>query len=77
MNGEKVTINGLQFVRTDLGLIYSPAPSLLPRKHDCPDCMECAFCSNARCDACRAQRKGRASGDGTTVVTRSELRTTF
>lgn len=57
MDTEEVTINGLCFVRTDLGLIYSPKRIDAARKNDCPDCMECAFCSNSRCDACLAQKK--------------------
>lgn len=29
------------------------APRPNPKKHPCPDCAACQFCSDRRCDLCR------------------------
>lgn len=54
MEADKVVINGLTFVKSDIGLVYSPRRDDFARKYDCPDCEQCGFCSDVRCKACRA-----------------------
>ena len=60
---ELVTRDGLCFRRTDLGLVFVPRYRAGGRKHMCPDCAECALCSDARCDACR-EKRGEEKGQG-------------
>jgi len=50
---EFVYQNGLCFEKTPHGLIFRPEYRAQPRKHDCPDCMQCALCSDPRCALCR------------------------
>lgn len=50
---EFVYQNGLCFEKTPRGLIFRPQYRAHPRKHDCPDCMQCALCSDPRCALCR------------------------
>jgi len=40
-------------------LVYDPKRSMpdSPKKHCCADCHFCQFCSDARCNACRGERK--------------------
>jgi tRNA (cytidine/uridine-2'-O-)-methyltransferase len=37
------------------GRIYSPGESGGPKKHPCPDCLECGWCSDSRCALCRRE----------------------
>lgn len=44
--------NGLRFEKTPMGLVFSPVFNGANRKHNCPDCMTCAVCADARCEVC-------------------------
>ena len=35
------------------GMIYIPDRRKIRRKHPCPDCFACHWCSNDRCLSCR------------------------
>jgi len=50
---EFVTLDGLRFEKTPHGLIFCPEYDPTHRKHTCPDCMTCAWCSDPRCAVCR------------------------
>lgn len=49
----------LHFVMIGGLKVYSPAASLLdcPKKHPCPDCHFCQYCSDARCQTCRCSER--------------------
>lgn len=56
------------FVRIEgfRGLVYVPEHKEGLKKHPCPDCYVCQFCSDERCELCRKRRycaKGRAEED--------------
>ncbi|MDP6523627.1 MAG: hypothetical protein QGI24_00175 [Kiritimatiellia bacterium] len=38
------------------GLVYVPDEESGPKKHNCPDCLSCGWCSDNRCDACLAKK---------------------
>jgi hypothetical protein len=35
------------------GRVYAPDADARPKKHPCPDCFDCRWCSDARCEQCR------------------------
>jgi hypothetical protein len=49
---EYVCIDGLRFEKTPHGLVYCPEYQSGHRKHQCPDCIACAWCSDPRCAVC-------------------------
>ena len=50
----------MPFVRIEgvSGKVFIPERSPEPKKHACPDCCECARCSDDRCRVCR-ERPGQ------------------
>jgi hypothetical protein len=52
-----------------LGLVYVPDDDGGPKKHPCPDCHFCQWCSDNRCELCLegkscADAGGREGGPG-------------
>ena len=52
-----------------VGLVYVPdEEDAASKKHNCPDCFHCQWCSDARCAECRREKKslpgGRCTGHG-------------
>jgi len=43
------------------GLVFEPDEPVT-RKHPCPDCFSCQFCSEARCVECRRRKRSIACG---------------
>lgn len=52
---EFVFRDGLCFEKQPYGLVFCPQYHPHPRKHQCPDCMQCAMCSDPRCALCRSR----------------------
>ncbi|OGP64066.1 MAG: hypothetical protein A2170_07055 [Deltaproteobacteria bacterium RBG_13_53_10] len=48
--------NGVRFEITPYGLFYSPQKKGQRKKHPCPDCTFCLWCSESRCSLCLSQR---------------------
>ena len=51
------------------GMIYVPEGGCGKKKHPCPDCFSCQWCSNERCRSCRGgkscrQKKAPAENTG-------------
>jgi hypothetical protein len=44
------TVKGLK------GKVYVPERCPEPKKHSCPDCFACQWCSDERCTMCRLAR---------------------
>ncbi|NWF56831.1 MAG: hypothetical protein HXY45_18760 [Syntrophaceae bacterium] len=52
---------GNRFAATARGLIYCPRAGGA-KKHPCPDCYFCQFCSDSRCGLCRRGPQPRKNG---------------
>ncbi|MBI9074091.1 MAG: hypothetical protein JEZ02_01685 [Desulfatibacillum sp.] len=50
-----VVLDGMRFLRTSNGLVFTPEFNPHNRKHSCPDCASCAMCADSRCTACLGQ----------------------
>ncbi|MDY6990916.1 MAG: hypothetical protein SWQ30_22980 [Thermodesulfobacteriota bacterium] len=57
-----VHLDGMRFEKTPFGLVFCPEYSPHHRKHHCPDCMECAWCSDPRCAVCRKDDEATSKG---------------
>lgn len=58
-----------------VGLVFEPPHSGAPRKHPCPDCFACQFCSDDRCRVCRRMKRcRRAAGAGGSRTRRCKSR---
>jgi len=56
--------DGLRFEQTLDGLVFCPEYDEGLRKHKCPDCMSCGWCSDSRCAACLREAPGECKADG-------------
>jgi hypothetical protein len=56
---EYIFIDGLRFEKTSYGLVYCPEYQSGHRKHHCPDCIACAWCSDPRCAVCREPKQSQ------------------
>lgn len=54
----------MAFVRIEgfRGLVFVPEKNTGPKKHPCPDCFECGYCSDERCGLCR-KKKNKVNDD--------------
>ncbi len=54
-------------VRGLVGMVFEPPHAGAPKKHPCPDCFSCQFCSDDRCRVCRRKKRcQRADAGGCT-----------
>ncbi len=67
--GEKefIVVGENRFEVTPQGLIFCPGGGEGKKKHPCPDCHFCQWCSDSRCNLCRRDvegcRKRKGSSD--------------
>jgi hypothetical protein len=55
--------DGNRFAVTAQGLFYCPKASG-EKKHSCPDCFFCQWCSDSRCGLCRRDPESCPGGKG-------------
>jgi hypothetical protein len=47
---------GFKKLPDNLGMVYVPECDGGKKKHPCPDCFSCQWCSNDRCRACKEKQ---------------------
>ncbi len=45
------------------GLLFVPDGEKQERKHNCPDCVMCQWCSDSRCEVCLKRKACERTGD--------------
>jgi len=60
---EFIDQDGNRFTVTARGLFYCPKAGGA-KKHPCPDCYFCQWCSDSRCGLCRKDPQSRPAGKG-------------
>lgn len=60
----------MTFVRIDgfKGLIYVPEEAHGNKKHSCPDCFSCGFCSDERCRLCLKKKSDSVNADSSCEI---------
>jgi hypothetical protein len=63
MEKEFIDPEGNRFTVTARGLFYCPKAGGA-KKHPCPDCYFCQWCSDSRCGLCRRGPQSCTTGEG-------------
>jgi hypothetical protein len=61
---EFIIVGESRFEVTPQGLFFCPGGGDRKKKHPCPDCHFCQWCSDSRCNLCRQGPEGCRKGKG-------------